>query len=647
MQLRQRSAIHGSALLGAAVLVNGATGCGQSSSKSSPDAELGTNAEAVQQKCAPKKPNILMILADDLGYSDLGIMGSEISTPNLDALVADGRLLTNHHVATVSAPTRSMLLSGTDHHLVGEGQMQIALFPDLAGLPGYEAYLNERSLSVAELLQDAGYHTYVAGKWHLGASIPGGSPTQGFTPDHWGFEHSFSVIAGGVANQFGREAANSTNYVADGVYVQPGQPGQPGGVGGTPPPEEYYTSDYFTQTLIGFIDAGHTDGKPFFAYAAFTAPHWPLQVPEPWLSMYKGKYDAGYDAVRNQRIARLIALGMIDKNAAVSNTAPEFLTPLPASPNYNTLTSMYMNALHDADDGYVDHHAGIVDKKWGSLSDLEKKAQARYMEIYAGMVSNVDHNIGLLLQHLKDIGEYDNTFIMFHSDNGPDGWPMSSTDPTSIDEAYAVEPVYSTLGTADAPARAPFGIQYGRRWAEVCSTPLSMTKGFTAEGGLTTVAIVKMPGRPRPLKPYTRYTHVTDDTATILEIAGVTPPTDTYKGRSIYPMTGHSLVKLFSSNTQAPIWTEPHGEELYGRTASYSADGQWKARFIEPTFGPSDGHWQLYHISQDIGETTDLSAEHPDILAELIANWEAYMTRVGGVEPIEALGYYPPRPARP
>jgi arylsulfatase A-like enzyme len=250
------------------------------------------------------------------------------------------------------------------------------------------------------------------------------------------------------------------------------------------------------------------------------------------------------------------------------------------------------------------------------------------------MVSNLDHNIGLLIQHLKDIGEYDNTFIMFHSDNGAEGWPMSSTDPKSVDEAYAVEPVYSTLGTIDAPARAPFGIQYGRRWAEVCATPLAMTKGFTSEGGFTTAAIVKMPGQ-KARKPYTRFTHITDDTATILDLAGVRPPTTpasplidpatgkdlnagkvSYKGRAVYPVAGHSLVGLFSSNTQSPVWQTPFAEELYGRTASYSADGEWKARFIEPTFGPDDGHWELFHLSKDLGETKDLSAQEPEILEE-------------------------------
>jgi arylsulfatase len=656
--LRQRSAIL------SVLLAGGMTGCGVSSGpseSSSGEESVGKEQEGVS--CAPKRPNILMIVADDLGYSDIGALGGEIATPNLDALVGEGRILTNHHVATVSAPMRAMLISGTDNHLVGLGQMQLPLFPDVAGLPGYEGYLNDRSLSVAELLKDAGYHTYIAGKWHLGSAIPGGPTNRGYTPDHWGFERSYTVIGGGAANHFGREAAGSTNYVADGVYVQPGQPGQPGGVGGTP--ENFYSTDFYTDKLIEWINADHGDGQPIFAYAAYTSPHWPLQVPEPWLSMYKGKYDTGYDAIREQRIKKLRKLGLIDKHARVAETAPETLTSQPATANYNTPSAMYINALHGADEGYVDHHAGIVDKKWGSLSDLEKKAQARYMEIYAGMVSNLDWNIGRLLQHLKDIGEYDNTFIMFHSDNGADGWPMSSTDPKSVDEAYAVEPVYSTLGTIDAPARAPFGIQYGRRWAEVCSTPLAMTKGFMSEGGFNTPAIVKMPGESRPLKPYRGFTHVTDNTATILALAGVEPPSEpappqidpetgedlnagkvTYNGRAVYPVTGHSLVKLFSSNTQAPIWREPFGAELYGRAASYSADGQWKARFTEPPFGPADGHWELFRISKDIGETTDLSAERPDIVAELIANWEAYMASVGGVEPIEALGYYPPRPAR-
>ena len=438
-------------------------------------------------------------------------------------------------------------------------------------MPGYEGYLNillaARSASCCKTPVTT--RTLPAsGTWARASRAD--LANRGYTPDHWGFEHSYTVIAGGAANHFGHETATSTNYASDGVYVQPGQPGQPGGLGGTP--ESFYSTDFYTQKLIEYIDAGHGDGKPFFAYAAYTSPHWPLQVPEPWLSMYKGKYDAGYDAIRDKRIARLRELGLIDKQARVADTAPRPSRPSPPRRTTDTPSAKYMSPLHDADDGYVDTTAASSTRSGTSLTDLEKKAQARYMEIYAGMVSNLDHNIGLLLQHLKDIGEYDNTFIMFHSDNGADGWPMIARPiPKSVDEAYAVDPVYQTLGTIDAPAPAPFVIQYGRRWAEVGSTPLAMTKGFTSEGGFTTPAIVKMPGQSKPLKPYTRFTHITDETATILELAGVASPTTpapalhrsgdgqrfnagkvSYKGRAVYPVTGHSMVKQFSSNTQGP-----------------------------------------------------------------------------------------------
>lgn len=216
-----------------------------------------------------KKPNILYIMADDLGYSDIHALGGEIDTPNLDALVANGRILTNHHSGPVSAITRAMLISGTDHHLVGEGTMG-APFDERRGLPGYEGYLNDRALSVAQLLKDGGYHTYIAGKWHLGSGIVG-STTGGLTPDQWGFERSYTVLGGGASNHFAHELADSKNFTEDGVYVQPGQPGQPGGEGGTP--AVFYSTDFYTQKLIEYIDSNRGDGKPFFVFAAYTSPH--------------------------------------------------------------------------------------------------------------------------------------------------------------------------------------------------------------------------------------------------------------------------------------------------------------------------------------------------------------------------------------
>ncbi len=616
-----------------------------------PDAKYGP-----PRRPHKERPNIVLIVADDLGYSDIHAFGGEIDTPNLDALVENGRILTNHHAGTVSAITRSMLISGTDHHLVGEGTMG-APNDERKGLPGYEGYLNDRALSVAELLQDAGYHTYIAGKWHIGSGIVGSNGASGKTADQWGFERSYTLLGGAASNHFAHEAAGSKNYTEDGAYVQPGQPGQPGGTGGNPP--IFYSTDFYTQRLIQFIDSNHADGRPFFAYAAYTSPHWPLQVPEPWLSQYKGKYDQGYDAIREARIARLKRHGIIPSWLTPSPTAPESLTQSPATPNNGTADAKYISAVHSAEDGYVDYRAGFVNKKWNSLTDLEKKAQAKYMEVFAGMVSNLDHNIGLLIQHLKDIGEYESTFILFHSDNGAEGWPIDSgADPKATDEAYASPGVYETLG-ADNGLQAARRLQYGLRWAEVSATPLAQEKGSLGEGGVSVPAIVHLPGQREPLPPFRSFTHVTDDTATFLALAGVTPPFEpapaqvdpttganlnrgkvVYKGRYVYPITGRSLLPALAGQDFGPIHVHPFGDESYGRAYIYSADGQWKARWTEPPFGPPDGHWELFHVAYDRGETRDVSSEHPWLASRLYNEWLDYLTSVGGVEPLRPRGYY-------
>ena len=604
----------------------------------------------------PSRPNILLIVADDLGYSDIHAFGGEIETPNLDALVGNGRLLTNHHSGTVSAIARSMLLSGTDHHLVGEGTMG-APSDERRGLPGYEGYLNDRSLSVAELLQDGGYHTYIAGKWHLGSGITGSNPALGKTPDQWGFERSYTLLGGAAGNHFAHEAAGSKNFTEDGAYAQPGQPGQPGGAGGTP--EVFYSTDFYTQKIIQYIDSNHGDGKPFFAFAAYTSPHWPLQVPEPWLSMYHGRYDQGYDTIREARIARMKLMGVIPPWFAVNEGAPETLTQSAATPNFRTPSAKYISAVHEPIDGYVDYRGGIVNKKWNSLSDLEKKAQSRYMEIYAGMVSNLDHNIGLLIQHLKGIGEYDSTFIMFHSDNGAEGWPIDSgRDPKATDEANAADGVYQTLGT-DNGSQAARRLQYGLRWAEVSATPLAQLKGSAGEGSLAVPTIVKLPKQFRRMPALTGFTHIMDEAPTFLELAGIALPTTpapsdidpttgvdrnagkvVYKDRYVYPMRGVSLVPSLSGRGNGPMRPLPLGDEAYGRACIYSQDGQWKARWTEPPFGPADGHWELFYIAIDQGEVLDLSPYLPSIRDSLFHAWQSYMTSVGGVEPLMPYGYF-------
>ena len=602
---------------------------------------------------AGKKPNILYIMADDLGYSDIGAFGGEIETPNLDALVKQGRLLTNHHTGTVCAITRAMLVSGTDHHLVGEGHMG-APNDERRGLPGYEGFLNESSLSFVQLLRDAGYHTYMAGKWHLGSAIAGGAvTTAGKTPDQWGFEHSYALLAGAAANHYAHEREGSTNYTEDGKFVQPGQPGQPGGVGGEP----FYSTDFYTKRLISYIDRNKADGKPFFAYAAYTSPHWPLQVSEPWLSKYKGKYDAGYEAVRDARIARQKQLGIIPADFTPYAGAPDTTARSPATAGFNTATAKYINANNGMAQGYTDYGPGKVNKKWASLTALEKKAQARYMEIYAGMVDNLDHNIGLLIQHLKDIGEYDNTYIMFQSDNGAEGWPIDSgADPKLTDEANATEPVYATLGT-DNGAQAARRLQYGLRWAEVSATPFRLTKGYAGEGSVATPLIVRLPGQSARLPNLNALTHITDNTATFLALAGVTPPTQAappavdaagvdrnrgkvvYNGRNVYPVTGKSLLPLLEGGA-ASVRTGPLGHESYGRAYLISADGKWKALWNEPPVGPLDGRWQLYDLTRDRGETTDVAAQNQALTNTMVGEWQQFMQRVGGVEPLKPQGYY-------
>ncbi|MFP5389922.1 MAG: arylsulfatase [Gammaproteobacteria bacterium] len=587
---------------------------------------------------AKKKPNILYIMADDMGYSDIHAFGGEIETPNLDALVQSGHVLTNHHTGTVCAITRAMLISGTDHHLVGEGTMG-APNDERAGLPGYEGYLNDSALSVAQLLKDAGYHTYMAGKWHIGSGIVGVNK-GGKTPDQWGFERSYALLGGAAGNHFAHETPDSKNFTEDGKYVQPGSTSK-----------SFYSTDFYTRKLIEYIDSAKADGKPFFAYAAYTTPHWPLQVPEPWLHKYKGRYDAGYEAVRAARIARQKQLAIIPQDFTPYPGAPEALTQSPATPNYNTPNAKYINAVNTGAKGYVDYGRGRVNKSWASLTPLERKAQARYMEIYAGMVENLDHNIGLLIAHLKEIGEYENTFIMFQSDNGAEGNPVSgAADPKAVDEANAVEPAYSALGT-DNGKQAAQRLQYGARWAEVSATPFRQVKGQMGEGGVSTPLIVRLPGQNRPGGTHHALTHVTDNTATFLALAGITPPTTPapaaidaggidrnkgkvlYQGRAVYPVTGRSLLGYLRNAGVGAVHAAPLGEESYGRAFVFSGDGKWKLLWTEPPVGPLDGHWELFDVTRDRGETTDVSSAHPAVVSELTRQWDAYMARVGGVEP--------------
>jgi arylsulfatase len=603
------------------------------------------SVEAVAQgPLAASKPNILYIVADDLGYSDLSAFGGEIRTPNLDQLVKTGRVLTNYHTSTVCAVTRSMLYTGTDHHLVGEGTMG-APNDERRGLPGYEGYLNNRALSVAELLKDGGYHTYIAGKWHLGSLTPGAqtvSPAINKTPDQWGFERSFTLLGGATGNHFGHDLATARTYTENGQYV--GIPATD--ANGKP----WYDTNAYTQKLIQYIDANIGDSKPFAAFATYTSPHWPLQVPEPWLSQYAGFYDAGYEAVRNRRLLRQKQLGLLPNDYTVaSQRLPDATSASPATANNGTASASYINAdtVQTGNLQNVDYGPGKVNRDWNSLSAAQKKTQARYMEVYAGMVSNLDYNVGLLIQHLKDIGQYDNTFIVFHSDNGAEGWPISDTQDTTNFNNFA------NLGKDQAlfPVANRTNIQYGLRWAEVGATPFRLSKGFTTEGGTSVPTIVHLPGQTQQQPTLRDFAHVRDVVPTLLELAGIPQPSApsanvgvnnlplvSYNGRDVYPITGKSFLGQLAGTSNSPIHNDVVGEEQYGR--AYLRKGQWKALWVEPPYGPADGHWQLFDIGADRAETTDVSAAHPDVVNDLYLEWKDYLYSTGGVNPKRPLGYY-------
>lgn len=576
-----------------------------------------TNDRPVSEGQA-RRPNILVIVADDLGYSDIGAFGGEIATPHLDALAGAGRLLTNFHTQAICSPTRASLLSGVDHHLAGLGNMAEVVGGaitsntpldapwgpsntyDFDNIPaGYHGHLSPNALSMAELLRDGGYHTYMVGKWHLGYEVarPDDKVRTWYrikpdaTPQARGFERSFALMNGGASHFAPTVPPTPLDIVtyAEDARLFPA----------SELPRDFFSTAAFTDTLIGYIEAGRQDGKPFFAYAAYTAPHWPLQAPEADIAAQKGRYDEGYDAIRERRLARMKALGLI----------PAAMQPHPGVP------------------GPSEGNPGGP-RRWHELTLEERAREARLMEVYAAMVANLDAHIGRLVQYLKDIGEYDNTLIVFMSDNGADGAPPYAPPipGTRMDNA---------LDNIGRPASV---VAYGPRWAEVSSTPFRLFKGFAgAEGGTAAPLIVKLPHQlgARPLSD--ARVHVVDILPTVLEAAGVADPGERHRGRPVHPIEGVSLLSSLSgAGPVASARTDDRvlASELMGN--SHVVKGHWKLSRQAPLAAApvmrGDLPWQLFNLASDRGETTDLAASQPALADELRAAYEAYAARARLVE---------------
>jgi arylsulfatase len=515
-----------------------------------------------------KRPNIVMIVADDMGFADLGSYGSEIHTPNIDALAKAGVRFTNFYTHASSSPTRSMLLTGVDTHLNGLGNMDEWTAPNQWGLDGYEGILNDRVATLPQLLKGAGYHTYMVGKWHMGKQ-----PTQ--IPAARGFERDFSLLDGAASywdmTNF-TAAAPKTVFTEDGRYL-------------TRLPADYYATKTYTDKLMGFIDANHGDGKPFFAYVAHQAPHDPYHLPKEWRNRHVGEYDKGWDAVRQERLKRQIELGITPAGTKLAERMWFIPDPIVLAPATRAI--------------------------------LGKK-----MELYAGMVENMDYHIGRLIDHLKEIGEYENTIFIVFGDNGAEGtdlFKMIAGSPGSRDYLWAAAHWSQTNPNAWGDPGSYVG--YGPMWAQVSMTPFSQYKGWLAEGGIRNALIVSGPVVKRPKGSINHgLAHVADLMPTLLEIAGTSYP-KILDGRAPPPLMGKSWVRMLAGE-QDSLWTDRDymAWEIFGNRALLQGD--WKLRWEWKPYGT--GEWELFNLKADPGERTDLAAKQPDKLKAMVALWDEY-----------------------
>lgn len=530
---------------------------------------LGGNL--VLAKTTDQRPNFLIVVADDMGWTDIGSFGSEIKTPNIDAMADAGVKFTNFHVSVSCSPTRSMLMTGTDNHIAGLGTMSELLTDELRKNPGYEGHLNDSVVTLAEVLRDGGYHTYMSGKWHLGEE-----------PEHLpvarGFDKSFSMLYGGASywnDMSGILAVDQevAKYVRDDKVLKS-------------LPKDFYATRNYTDTLMDMVRDNRGDGKPFLAYLAFTTVHDPLHVPEPWLSLYKGEYDDGFAVLKARRSDGAKLAGVFPPKAKASELHP-------------------------------------MARAWDSFSEEEKAFQSKAMEVYAGMVANMDYHIGRMINFLKDIGEYENTVIIFFSDNG--------SNPSTNEDYSPGETGKKFLSQFDNSPESLGGpsshYAYGPGWGSACSGPLNYFKLTPGEGGIRSPLIILGPGI-KGQRQIDAFTYITDIMPTMLEMAKLKHP-EKYKGREVAPMRGRSINGILSGDVKEVYGPdEPVSGEMSG--GKWLRQGAFKIVQVPPPFG--QGEWQLFDLAKDPGETDDLSEKYPEKMEELKTAWKLYANDVGVVD---------------
>ncbi|MET4612053.1 arylsulfatase A-like enzyme [Rhodococcus sp. PvR044] len=523
---------------------------------------------------APGSPNVVVVLIDDMGYSDIGPFGSEIDTPNLDRLAASGVRLTNYHTTPLCSPSRAALLTGLNPHRAGYGFVANAD----PGYPGLRLELADDVLTLPEILRASGYATYAVGKWHL---VRDANLRPGANRDSWPTQRGFDRYYGSL------EGLNSFYYpnqlVSDNSAVDVDEY-----------PENYYLTDDLTDKAIGYLKdlRAHDADKPFFLYFAHVAMHGPLQAKPADVAKYRGRYAEGWDALRESRFAAQLAQGLFPPG---TERAPR------------------------------NSEAGFDVPKWDSLTPEQQRRFARYMEVYAGMVDSVDQSVGRVLDTIEQLGELDNTIVVFTSDNGgtAEGGPEGTrsyfsqfahvTDPDWVGDVPHDEELIGT---------AKLGVHYPRGWGQASNTPFRFYKGQSFAGGVRVPFVLSWPNGLRKQDGDTgireQFTYVTDLAPTLLGLVGIDPPT-VRGGLPAKEFDGVDASAVLRDGTVPSSHTEQYTEMTGNR--GYYRDG-WKLLALHPGPDVDAPRWQLFDVRTDPTELHDLADRLPEKVDELAAAWD-------------------------
>lgn len=507
----------------------------------------------------PQPPDIVIIMADDMGYSDIGCYGGEIKTPALDALAKDGVRFTQFYNTGRCCPTRASLLTGLYPHQAGIGHM----VKD-AGKPGYIGRLNDRSVTIAEVLKAAGYHTAIAGKWHV---TPFDYNTQKASDrDTWPLQRGFDRFVGSLAG--GGNYYGPKGWMVGNEFATPG--------------DDFYYTDEATDAAVRFIKEAPKD-KPLFTYVAYTAPHWPLHAHQEDIDKYKGVYDKGWDATREARYQRMQAMGLLDASWELS--------------------------ARDARVDAWDNIPGQGTRKW----------HAAQMQVYAAMIDRMDQGVARIVEAVKQRGRYDNTLFIFLADNGGCEENVRMPGINRFAKQGQDTKWWGNQRDVYPTGKVDTFQSYGVGWANVSNTPFRWYKSETHEGGIATPLIMHWPvGTDRSLrgKLIPSPGHVIDLMATCVDLANADYP-DTFKQRKVQPMEGVSLrgaMKTGKVKRDTPLFFEHEGNAAI-------RDGRWKLVRLK------NKPWELYNLQADRTETNNLAKQHPDRVESLAGKWQAWARR--------------------